>query len=82
MKSSRLALFGLLFCLTASAVFAAGGQNQTQNPIFGDNCVEVAPPGIDETTCEEAPASPQSGVKVFFCDSTTVIVCADKRDGS
>ena len=82
MKTAIARLAGLLFALTTSVALAAGGQNQTQNPIFGDNCVEVAPPGIDETTCEEAPAPPQSGVQVFFCDSTTVIVCRDDGDDS
>lgn len=80
MKTS-LATLGCLLCsLAVSPAFAAGGQNQTQNPIFGDNCVEAMPPGIDESTCEESPAPPQSGVSVFFCESTTVIVCRDGED--
>jgi len=69
---SACALLGL-----ACGAFAAGGQNQTQNPIFGDNCVETVPPGIDPSSCEEMPAPPQSGVQVFFCESTRVIICSD-----
>jgi hypothetical protein len=77
MKVSFVALTCLLFGLFASAAFAAGGQNQTLNPIFGDDCVEVMPPGIDASACEESPAPGQSGIKVFFCETTTVVVCPD-----
>jgi hypothetical protein len=80
MKTSTIILTCLLFGLSTSAAFAAGGQNQTQNPIFGDNCVEVMPPGIDASACEESPAPAQSGVKVYFCDTTTVIVCQGEED--
>jgi hypothetical protein len=77
MKISTIMLTCLLFGLSTSAAFAAGGQNQIQNPIFGDNCVEVMPPGIDAEACVESPAPAQSGVNVYFCETTTVIVCQD-----
>jgi len=77
--SLRLAT-GLLLGLIASASFAAGGQNQIQNPILGDNCVQTMPPGIDANACEEVPAPAQSGVNVFFCDVTTIIICEDEGD--
>jgi len=77
MKTSTIILTCLLFGLSTSAAFAAGGQNQIQNPIFGDNCVEVMPPGIDAEACVESPAPAQSGVNVYFCETTTVIVCQD-----
>ncbi len=73
-----LLLTTLLISLLASLSFAAGGKNQTQNPIFGDNCVETLPPGVDSETCEEVPAPPQAGVTVFFCESTKIIVCSDE----
>jgi hypothetical protein len=69
----------LLLTLLASVSFAAGGKNQIQNPIFGDNCVETIPPGIDASACEESPAPGQSGVTVFFCDTTVVIICSEEN---
>lgn len=77
MKTTLFAIGCLLYGLTTSAVFGAGGQNQIKNPIFGEDCVEVMPPGIDASACEESPAPAQSGVNVFFCDTTIVIVCQD-----
>ena len=46
----------------------------------GDNCIETIPPGIDASACEESPAPGQSGVTVFFCDTTVVIICADENE--
>ncbi len=80
MKIPFVALTALLFGLAASAAFGAGGQNQIKNPIFGDNCVEVMPPGIDAEACVESPAPAQSGVNVYFCETTTVIVCQDDTE--
>jgi len=80
MKTFFIILTYLLFSLLASVSFAGGDKNQTQNPIFGDNCIETIPPGIDASACEEAPAPGQSGVKVYFCDTTVVIICADEGD--
>mgnify|MGYP003573949416 CR=1 FL=1 len=84
MKITFIAATCFLLSLIASASFAAGGQNQTQNPILGDNCVEAFPPGIDALACEEVPAPAQSGVNVFFCDTTTIIICEaeDEEDTS
>ena len=70
-----------IFFGLATSSFAAGGKNQIQNPIFGDNCVETIPPGFDAYACEESPAPGQSGITVFFCDTTVVIVCSDEEDG-
>ena len=80
MKFYSSVVISLLFSLFAFAVFAAGGQNQTQNPIFGDNCVETIPPGLEDTTCEEIPAPDQSGVRVLFCDTTTVVICTEEEE--
>ena len=77
MKTLFIALPALLLGFAVSVAFAAGGQNQIQNPIFGDNCVEVMPPGIDAEACVASPAPAQSGVNVYFCETTTVIVCQD-----
>ena len=76
MKNISVALFCLLFSLSVSS-FAAGGQNQTQNPIFGDNCVETIPPGLEAYECEESPAPAQSGITIFLCDTTVIVVCSD-----
>lgn len=80
MNTSFRLVTALLFGLIASVSFAAGGKNQIQNPILGDNCVQTMPPGIDANACEEVPAPPQSGVNVFFCDTTTIIVCEVEDD--
>jgi hypothetical protein len=80
MRTTAIALTCILFSLSTST-FAAGGKNQTNNPIFGENCVETIPPGLDAYACEESPAPGQSGITVFFCDTTVVIVCADEDDG-
>ena len=65
----------------ANSALGAGGQNQIQNPIFGDDCIETIPPGTDVYACEESPAPGQSGVKVFFCDTTVIVICPDDEDG-
>ena len=70
----------LMMSFVVSVSFAAGGKNQIQNPIFGDNCVETIPPGIDASACEESPAPGQSGVSVYFCDTTVIIICSDDED--
>lgn len=80
MKKFSKVLISLLFCSIVSASFAAGGQNQIQNPIFGDNCIETIPPGIDASACEESPAPGQSGVRVYFCDTTVIVICSDEED--
>jgi hypothetical protein len=80
MKTSFRLVTALLLGLIASVSFAAGGQNQIQNPILGDNCVEAMPPGIDANACSEVPAPPHSGVNVFFCDTTTIIICEAEDD--
>lgn len=59
------------------SIVGCGGQNQTQNPIFGEDCVETIPPGFDDGACEEMPAPAQSGVNVFFCDTTVVVICPE-----
>lgn len=79
MAFSRIATY-LLLTLFVSASVAAGGQNQIQNPIFGDNCVETIPPGFDASACEESPAPGQSGVQVYFCDTTVIVICSDEED--
>ena len=79
MKAGSL-LVALLLSLIMSPTFAAGGKNQIQNPIFGDNCIETIPPGVDAEACEEMPAPAQSGVNVFFCDTTTIVICTDEED--
>ena len=79
MKTSLLVGTCLLISLVVPVSFAAGGQNQIQNPILGDNCIEAMPPGIDANACEEVPAPSQSGVNVFFCDTTTVVICTDEE---
>ena len=61
-------------------VLANGGQNQTGNPIFGDDCVSMIPPGIDPDQCEVVPAPGQSGVMVYFCSVDGVIICSVERD--
>lgn len=80
MRTMSIAVACILFGLYTGA-FAAGGQNQVQNPIFGDNCVETIPPGFDAYACEESPAPGQSGVQVYFCDTTVVVICSDEEDG-
>ncbi len=75
-----LLLTALLISLLASPTFAAGGKNQTKNPIFGDNCVETLPPGVDAEACEEVPAPAQAGVTVFFCETTKIIICSDEEE--
>ncbi len=67
----------VLLSSVSSLSLAAGGQNQTQNPIFGEDCVETIPPGFDDGACEEMPAPAQSGVNVFFCDTTVVVICPE-----
>jgi len=79
MRTSVVTTTSLLLALTASAAFSAGGKNQIQNPIFGEDCIEVMPPGIDSEACEESPAPGQSGVKVYFCDTTTIVICPDEE---
>ena len=80
MKTSFRLVTALLLALIVSVSFAAGGKNQIQNPILGDNCVEAMPPGIDANACEEVPAPAQSGVNVFFCDTTTIVICEAEDD--
>lgn len=80
MKTFLIIVTYLLFGLLTSIAFAEGGKNQAENPIFGDNCVETIPPGIDASACEESPAPGQSGMTVFFCDTTVVIICKDEDD--
>ena len=80
MKTSFRLVTALLLALIVSVSFSAGGKNQIQNPILGDNCVEAMPPGIDANACEEVPAPAQSGVNVFFCDTTTIIICEAEDD--
>ena len=80
MRTVFVAAACILLSLTASAL-AAGGKNQIQNPIFGENCVATLPPGVDAYACEESPAPGQSGIVVFFCDTTVIVVCADEEDG-
>jgi hypothetical protein len=81
--TTRKAIYlgGVAFVLgvVVSATFAAGGKNQINNPIFGEECVEVMPPGIDSEACEESPAPAQSGVKVYFCDTTTIVICPEEE---
>ena len=79
MRIAAIVTICVFLGLFASGSFAAGGQNQTANPIFGDGCVEVTPPGIDTENCEEVPAPPQSGVEVFFCDGTRIIICEEEE---
>jgi hypothetical protein len=79
MRTSFVAITSLLLALTAFAAFAAGGKNQIQNPIFGEDCIEVMPPGIDSEACDESPAPGQSGVKVYFCDTTTIVICPEEE---
>ncbi len=77
MKTIPLVATFILLGFFASSSFAAGGQNQIQNPIFGDDCIETIPPGVDAAACEEMPAPAQSGVNVYFCDTTTIVICPD-----
>ena len=79
MRIMPIAVACVVCGLTASS-FAAGGKNQMQNPIFGENCVETIPPGFDAYACEESPAPGNSGITVYFCDTTVVIVCSDEED--
>jgi len=78
MKTLITWTIGMLLSLAVTASFAAGGQNQIQNPIFGEDCIETIPPGIDAYACEESPAPGQSGVKVFFCETTVIVICPDE----
>ena len=80
MKAFSKATTFLFLSLAAVAAFAAGGQNQIQNPIFGDNCIETIPPGFDASACEESPAPGQSGIKVYFCDTTVIVICSEEED--
>ena len=81
MRFPSLALAFFLTFLPAVGVLAEGGKVQDKNPVFGDDCVEMTPPGIDLDQCEEMPAPPQSGVEVFFCEgSTRVIVCESEEE--
>jgi hypothetical protein len=70
----------ILLSTVSSFSLAAGGQNQIQNPIFGEDCIETIPPGIDDGACEEMPAPAQSGVSVWFCDTTVVIICPEEEE--
>ena len=78
MKTPITLTTGLLLSLAFTVSFGAGGQNQIQNPIFGDDCIETIPPGIDAYACEESPAPGQSGVKVYFCETTVIVICPDE----
>ena len=78
MKTIPIVATFILLGFSASSALAAGGQNQIQNPIFGDNCIETIPPGFDASACEEMPAPAQSGVNVFFCDTTTIVICTEE----
>ena len=78
MKTLITLTTGLLLSLAFTVSFGAGGQNQIQNPIFGDDCIETIPPGIDAYACEESPAPGQSGVKVYFCETTVIVICPDE----
>ena len=80
MKAFFKATAFLFLSLVAAAAFAAGGQNQIQNPIFGDNCIETIPPGFDASACEESPAPGQSGIQVYFCDTTVIVICSEEED--
>ena len=79
MKTIPLAATFVLISTFTNASFAAGGQNQIQNPIFGDDCIEAIPPGVDAGACEEMPAPAQSGVNVYFCDTTTIVICPEEE---
>ena len=82
MRFWSIALSVVLACLPAGGALAEGGKVQDQNPIFGDDCVEMTPPGIDLDQCEQMPAPPQSGVEVFFCEGATrIIVCESQEEG-
>jgi hypothetical protein len=78
-KAVYLGEIAFLLSLVASTTFAAGGKNQIQNPIFGEDCIEVMPPGSDFEACEESPAPGQSGVRVYFCDTTTIVICPEEE---
>jgi hypothetical protein len=78
-KAIYLGGIAFVLSLLASPTFAAGGKNQINNPIFGEECIEVMPPGIDSEACEESPAPGQSGVKVYFCDTTTIVICPEEE---
>ncbi len=78
MKTVSIVATFILLSTFGSSSFAAGGQNQIQNPILGDNCIETIPPGIDAAACEEMPAPAQAGVNVFFCDTTTIVICQEE----
>lgn len=81
MKAFSKAATILMLSLVASVAVAAGGQNQIQNPIFGDNCIETIPPGFDASACEESPAPGQSGIMVYFCDTTVIVICSEEEEG-
>lgn len=80
MKAFSKAASILLLSFAASVAVAAGGQNQIQNPIFGDNCIETIPPGFDASACEESPAPGQSGIMVYFCDTTVIVICSEEEE--
>ena len=79
MKTMSFVATFLLLSFFAASSFAAGGQNQIQNPIFGEDCIETIPPGVDAGACEEMPAPAQSGVNVYFCDTTTIVICPEEE---
>lgn len=71
----------LLSCVfIPMAAFGAGGQNQHGNPIFGDDCVTITPPGISLEDCELSVAPSHSGIQVYFCLDEVVVLCPPEED--
>jgi hypothetical protein len=56
---------------------AEGDKKRVKNPVFEEGCVTQFPEQIDKDKCEEVPASEQSGMTVFFCDTVMITVCND-----
>ena len=71
----------LLACVfVPMTALGAGGQNQEQNPIFGDDCVTITPPGISLENCEMSNAPSQSGIRVYFCLDEVIVLCPPEDD--
>lgn len=80
----KVMLFAVtLVCSVAvGQVLFAGTGMKTKNPrVNAEECTISGPldGSVIEETCEEVPAPPQSGIRVFFCDDVHVVVCPEEK---
>ena len=72
MKIILLAIFSAILSV-AGYVYGEGGKKN--NPHLGDDVCLVG----NTEACDEVPAPPQSGIRVYICDGVE-IVCVDEPE--